>query len=172
MHKHERERRIGKGTGGVGKEVVMGLLERSRKDRKEKSQVIAIHVEDQKTDTLDAKVRQNVRKGSEVFTDALSAYRELAPNFFHEFVDYAERYVDGQVHTNGMENFWSLLKRGIKGTYVSVEPFHLFRYLDEQVFRFNKRGTDDAARFRMALAGTSGRHLTYRELTGRHDALT
>ena len=81
-------------------------------------------------------------------------------------MDHAEKYVDGQIHTNGCENFWSLLKRAIKGTYVSVEPFHLFRYLDEQSFRFNERSLDDAGRFLLALVGIINRRLTYKALTG------
>lgn len=67
----------------------------------------------------------------------------LAQEYAHTVIDYAEKYVDGKVHTNGLENFWSLLKRGINGAYVSVEPFHLFRYLDEQVFRYENRATRD-----------------------------
>lgn len=170
MHKVRKDRKAkgGKWTGGTGKELVMGFLERSAKDRK--SQVHAVHVPSQRRWTLHAKVREKVEEGAEVYTDSLASYDRLNEEFKHQFVNHAESYVNGQVHTNGMENFWSLLKRGIKGTYVSVEPFHLFRYLDEQVFRFNKRGTDDAARFRMALTGTSGRHLTYKQLTGRTDA--
>ena len=78
-------------------------------------------------------------------------------------------YVDGKVHTNGLENFWSLFKRGIHGTYVSVEPLHLFRYLDEETFRFNNRSEElgDAGRFRLALAHIVGKRLTYDELTGK-----
>ena len=93
-------------------------------------------------------------------------------NFSHKTIDHAERYVDGQVHTNGLENFWSLLKRGLKGTYVNVEPFHLFRYLDEQVFRYNNRAKKDhfigdGDRFQMAMRHIAGRRITYQELTGK-----
>lgn len=84
-------------------------------------------------------------------------------------VDHAERYVDGNVHTNGPENFWALLKRSIKGTYVSVEPFHLFRYLDEQCFRFNSRKATDVTRFSEMLGRLAGRRLTYAALTGALD---
>ena len=84
----------------------------------------------------------------------------------HFVIDHAEKYADGQVHTNGLENFWSLLKRAIRGTYVSVEPFHLFRYLDEQCYRFNRRKLDDAGRFFLALFGVCDRRLTYKTLTG------
>lgn len=86
--------------------------------------------------------------------------------YVHHVIDHAEAYADGQVHTNGLENFWSLLKRAIKGTYVSVEPFHLFRYLDEQAFRFNERGGSDASRFALALKGIMGKRLTYAALIG------
>ena len=90
----------------------------------------------------------------------------LANEYTHEMIDHAESYVRGKVHTNGIENFWSLLKRAIKGTYVSVEPFHLKRYLDEEVFRFNNRKTDDAGRFRHASGSIFGKRITYAELTG------
>jgi transposase-like protein len=114
-----------------------------------------------------AEVRKNVESGSEVHTDALAAYRGLDAEYIHNVVDHAERYVDGHVHTNGLENFWSLLKRGIKGTYVSVEPYHLFRYLDEQAFRFNERGGEDRDRFAKTLGSVTGRRVTYSELTGK-----
>lgn len=74
--------------------------------------------------------------------------------------------MDGQIHTNGLENFWSLLKRAIKGTYVSVEPFHLFRYLDEQTFRFNNRKNTDRGRFMLAMDKILDKRLTYTQLTG------
>ena len=99
-------------------------------------------------------------------TDAHKSYRELADEYFHQFVDHAEEYVRGNVHTNGMENFWTLLKRSIKGTYVSVEPFHLFRCLDEQSFRFNERHRKDADRFIKTVKRVAGKRLTYDELTG------
>ena len=83
-----------------------------------------------------------------VYTDNASGYDRLFELYAHEFVNHAECYVDGRVHTNGLENFWSLFKRNLRGTYVSVEPFHLFRYLDEQVFRFNNRGPEES-RFRL-----------------------
>src|SRR6202034_1794762 len=112
-------------------------------------------------------VFEYVIKGSEVFTDALPSYRGLKAEFDHAVVDHAETYVDGKVHTNGLENFWCLLKRTIKGTYVSVEPFHLFRYLDEQAFRFNERKDKegDKGRFQKAIAGIIGRRLTWAKLT-------
>ena len=96
-------------------------------------------VADRKRSALQAAVKEHVEAGAALYSDALQSYDGLAQEYAHKVIDHAEKYVDGQVHTNGLENFWSLLKRGISGTYVSVEPFHLFRYLDEQVFRYNNR---------------------------------
>ena len=115
---------------------------------------------------MHAEVRAAVVPGSTLFTDAAAGYRGLSDEFKHEVVDHAVEYVRGHVHVNGMENFWSLLKRGLKGTYVSVEPFHLFRYLDEQVFRFNAREGTDSDRFKTVLLWVAGLRLTYNELTG------
>src|SRR5216683_594186 len=102
--------------------------------------------------------------------DELASYTGLEKDYVHQFVNHAERYVEGNVHTNGIENFWSLLKRGLKGTYVSVEPFHLFRYLDEQAFRYNERKGTDATRFIEAAGSAFGKRLTYKELTGKDPA--
>ena len=159
MHKSKKAEKI-TGTGGSGKVAVMGLLERHGKVRTK-------IVPDTKTRTLQVEVKENVVPGSELHTDALSAYRGLDAEYVHNVVDHAERYVNGHVHTNGLENFWSLLKRGIKGTYVSVEPYHLFRYLGEQAFRFNEREGVDGERFQKTLGGVAGRRLTYSELTGK-----
>lgn len=112
-------------------------------------------------------MNSHVEQGSELFTDGWKGYSGLHANYIHQVIDHAEKYVDGQIHTNGIENFWSLLKRGIKGTYVSVEPFHLFRYLDEQAFRFNARKGKDADRFIETVKQIAGRRLTYEELTGK-----
>ncbi len=158
MHADKRKEKIA-GRGMSGKVAVMGLLERHGKVRTK-------IVPDTKSGTLQVEVRENVKPGSEVHTDALRSYRGLNPEYVHNVVDHAERYVDGHVHTNGLENFWSLLKRGIKGTYVSVEPYHLFRYLDEQAFRFNEREGKDADRFGRALGSVAGKRLTYSELIG------
>ena len=100
-----------------------------------------------KKNALQAEVRKHVEAGAALYTDALLSYEGLAGEYAHQVVDHAVKYVDGNVHTNGLENFWSLLKRGINGTYVSVEPFHLFRYLDEQSFRYNNRKLTDGERF-------------------------
>ena len=122
-----------------------------------------------KKKALHAHVREHVEPGAEVFTDALKSYEGLSAEYVHQVVDHAVEYVKGHVHTNGLENFWSLLKRTLKGTYVSIEPFHLFRYLDEQSFRFNERKNEqgDGGRFKSVVKGCAGKRLTYREVTGK-----
>jgi transposase-like protein len=167
MHKHKRAEKI-TGTGGAGKTAVMGLLERH--SDKGKSKVRACVVADRKGDTLKPIVREHVEAGSNVYTDALPAYNGLSAEFVHDFVDHAECYVNGAVHTNGLENFWALFKRCIKGTHVSVEPFHLFRYLDAEAFRFNCRLLDDGERFALVAGLLSGKRLTYKALTGALEA--
>jgi len=159
MHRSEHSRKI-TGTGGKGKVAVMGLLERDGKVR-------AKVINDATQLTLHAEVRSNVEPGAELFTDGWKGYSGLHQEYIHGVIDHAEKYVDGQIHTNGIENFWSLLKRGIKGTYVSVEPFHLFRYLDEQTFRFNERKGKDADRFMKTVRQVAGKRLTFDELTGK-----
>jgi transposase-like protein len=159
MHVSERKRRI-TGTGTKDKTAVMGILERGGKVR-------ATVVPNRRKGTLQAEVRKHVEAGAALYTDALLSYEGLAGEYVHQVVDHAVQYVDGRVHTNGLENFWSLLKRGISGTYVSVEPFHLFRYLDEQAFRFNNRKATDADRFNMALKGVVGKRVTFEQLTGK-----
>ncbi|MGD0631216.1 MAG: IS1595 family transposase [Terracidiphilus sp.] len=159
MHVSKRERRI-TGTGGKDKTAVMGLLERGGNVR---TKVIS----SRKKKELHAEVKKHVEAGAALYTDALMSYRGLEKEFVHQVVDHAVEYVNGRVHTNGLENFWSLLKRGINGTYVSIEPFHLFRYLDEQSFRFNNRKLTDAERFNIATMGMVGKRLTYAELTGK-----
>ena len=165
MHKGKRERVI-KGTGGKGKVAVMGLLERHSKNGH--STVRVSVVSDNRKATLQAKVRENVRGRANIYTDELLSYDGLGDNYAHNVINHAEAYVDGQIHTNGCENFWSLLKRALKGTYVSVEPFHLFRYLDEQAYRFNNRKMTDGARFLEAAASVFGKRLTFAALTGKH----
>jgi transposase-like protein len=162
MPKHPRAAKI-HGTGGMDKSAVMGLLERHGPDGH--SRVRVKPIANRKKKTLTAEVRQHVEPGSNLYTDALASYEGLS-EFEHGVIDHAESYVRGKVHTNGLENFWSLLKRGIKGTYVSVEPFHLFRYLDEQAFRFNKRKGTDRTRFVAALRAILDKRLTYKALTG------
>jgi transposase-like protein len=159
MHADKRKAKI-TGRGASGKAIVVGTLERD-------GQVRAGVVEDRDAETLQGYVNAHVERGSILFSDAFTAYEGLSSDFVHQVVNHAERYVDGQIHTNGIENFWSLLKRGLKGTYVSVQPFHLFRYVDEQAFRFNNRKADDAERFLKACESMSGRRLTYNKLTGK-----
>jgi transposase-like protein len=161
MHKGRREAKI-TGTGGAGKTAVMGLLERHGENGH--SKVRAKVVPNVRRKSLSPEVRENVVEGSEVFTDALKSYADLSDAYTHQVIDHAESYVNGKIHTNGLENFWSLLKRSIKGTYVSVEPFHLFRYLDEQTFRFNNRKLTDGMRFLQAASGIIGKRLTYSAL--------
>jgi transposase-like protein len=163
MHKGKRKLKI-TGTGGMGKIAVMGLLERHGEDGH--STVKAKVVPNVKKKTMAPEVRLHVEQGSELFTDSLQSYADLGTEYVHGVINHAEKYVEGKIHTNGMENFWSLLKRGLKGTYVSVEPFHLFRYLDEQTFRFNNREMTDGERFLRAAKGIIGKRLTYSELTG------
>lgn len=160
MHVSERKRRI-TATGTKDKTAVMGILERGGKVR-------TTVVSSRRKAVLQEEVRKHVTAGAALYTDALLSYEGLASDYAHQVVDHATQYVDGRVHTNGLENFWSLLKRGISGTYVSVEPFHLFRYLDEQMFRFNNRkDLDDAGRFDLAVSQILGKRLTFAELTGK-----
>ena len=119
-------------------------------------------------------MREHVEAGSALFSDELKSYEGLSGEYAHQVINHAETYVNGQVHTNGMENLWSLLKR-VSGTYVSVEPFHLFRYVDEQPFRFNTRldadgeKLSDADRFSLVVPQIVGKRLMYRDLIGESD---
>jgi transposase-like protein len=158
MHADKRATKI-TGTGGKDKTAVMGILERGGK-------VITKVVPNTKKKALQSEIRNHVLAGSALFTDSLKSYDGLN-EFQHEVVDHAVEYVRGEVHTNGMENFWSLLKRGLKGTYVSVEPFHLFRYLDEQGFRYNNRKMTDADRLDICVRQIVGKRLTFNQLTGK-----
>jgi transposase-like protein len=163
MHKNKRAKVAQRGASG--KAIVVGVLERG-------GHVRAEVVGDRERQNVQAVVRQHVEPGSQLSTDEWSAYFGLAPEYAHKIINHADSYVDGQVHTNGLENFWSLLKRGLKGTYVSVEPFHLYRYLDEQIFRYNNRATkkhfiSDNQRFQMVMNRVSGKRLTYQGLIGR-----
>lgn len=155
-----RRNKYQRGRGGSGKAIVLGMLER-------KGKVVAKVVPNVQRKTLQPEVRQTVQEGSELFTDALHAYTGLDDEYAHQVIDHAEKYVDGKVHTNSLENFWSLFKRCIHGTYVAVEPFHLERYLDEQTFRFNNFRDDDKERFVRVMRSVGGRRLTYRELIGK-----
>jgi ISXO2 transposase-like protein/transposase-like zinc ribbon protein len=171
MHMDVKKRRI-TGTGTKDKTAVMGILERGNKDKGTHSRVRTAVVPDRKKKTLQAEVKASVQAGAALYSDFLLSYEGLDSEYAHQVVDHAVEYVRGKVHTNGLENFWSLLKRGLSGTYVSVEPFHLFRYLDEQTFRYNNRGhskapVNDFERFKMVLSHIAGKRLTYKDVTGK-----
>ncbi len=163
MHKNRKLRAKGAATGMVGKVAVMGLLERHGRVR---TMVVPATTRAE----LQPRVRRHVEFGSALYSDSHPGYDELESEYVRGVINHAEKYVDGQIHTNSMENYWSLLKRGIQGTYISVEPFHLFRYLDEQSFRFNNRKENDAYRFDLAVSQIVGKRLTYSQLTGKSDA--
>jgi len=167
MHRSKRERmsRNGGMQGGSGKAVVMGMLVRGGQAR-------ATVIPDRKHNITEKIVRELVEPGTEVHTDEFQGYYNLKDGYVHKVINHLEGYVKDNVHTNGIENFWSLLKRGLNGTYVAVEPFHLFRYVDEQAFRYNNRATkdnplNDADRFQLALSQIVGKRLTYDQLTGK-----
>jgi len=160
MHKIRRD----KMTGSVDqdKAVVVGFIERGGRVR------TAVVTERRKRN-MQPLIRANVEAGTALYTDSLKSYIGLDQNYKHEVIDHAVEYVRGRVHTNTLENFWSLVKRQLHGTYISVEPYHLFRYLDEQMFRFNNRKkTNDAQRFNLAMSQIGGKRLTYAELTGKN----
>ncbi len=166
MHK-DRKLRYNQ-LGGVhgGKTIVQGILDR------EARQVRAKVIPNVQRETLQTAIMQNVKFGSTVYTDECVGYNGLQSRYMHEVINHATSYVKGRVHTNGIENFWSLLKRGLRGTYVNVEPFHLDRYIDEQVFRYNNRATrgnplNDADRFSLLCSQIVGKRLTYAELTAK-----
>jgi transposase-like protein len=148
------------GTGGAGKVAVMGLLERH-------GEVRTMVVSNTRRKALHGEVSKHVEAGSTVYSDAYRSYNRLEDEFVHNVINHAERYVDGHIHTNGIENFWSLLKRTLGGTYISVEPFHLFRYLDEQAFRFNRRKGTDTDRFLAVVSLITGKRLEYKQLIGQ-----
>jgi transposase-like protein len=168
MHKSKKPKGTGfsgKSVGAMAKTIVVGMLER-------KGNVRAEVVMDRTQVTLHSLIAKHIAPGSTLMTDEHGGYK--GTDFEHEIINHANEYVNGLIHTNGIENFWSLLKRGLNGTYVSVEPFHLFRYIDEQAFRYNNRGgkkrdnrITDMQRFDLALTGSIGKRLTYAEVTGK-----
>lgn len=168
MSRSERAERLAKNQGRknswFGKVAVMGLLERH--GERGKSRVRTFPVEGIRKHAMTERVSKHVQDGASVYTDQLKSYGMLPLYYQHNVINHAEKYADGVVHTNGLENYWSLLKRALRGTYVSVEPFHLFRYLDEQAFRFNERTMSDAQRFVLGLKGILRKRLTYTALTG------
>jgi transposase-like protein len=162
MHKDKRAEKI-HGTGGADKAIVFGMVERNGKVR-------ALHLDSRRGRELQDAIRENIEAGTAIFSDELKSYEGLADDYEHAVINHAVEYVNGNVHTNTIENFWSLLKRGLHGTYISVEPYHLFRYIDEQAFRYNNRkDLDDRGRFTLALSQIVGKRLTYKALTGKDD---
>jgi transposase-like protein len=164
MHKARKKPQ----SGWKGMSPVQGLLERTQRGKASRVKLKVLKTT--RKHEVQGNVREYVLKGSEVFTDALRSYGGLNADYAHQVIDHAVAYAKGHVHTNGLENFWCLLKRTIKGTYVNLEPFHLFRYLDEQAFRFNEREDDDKGRFMKAMAGIVGKSLTFASLTGKDQA--
>lgn len=162
MHAKRREKfgkeATGKKTGSFAKVVVMGLLER---DETGGTEVRTEVIQNIRRKNLDPRVRQNVEKGSTIHTDALPSYESLRDEYIHKTVDHSIAYVRDNVHTNGLENFWSLVKRMLKGTYISVEPWHLHRYMVEQTYRYNTRKWTDRQRFEGVLRMVAGKRLDY-----------
>jgi len=159
MHKKKREEKI-HGRGPQDKAIAFGMVERGGKVR-------ATAVNDRSADELQAHIRECVEAGAAIFSDELKSYQGL-DEYEHAVINHAVEYVNGNTHTNTIENFWALLKRGLHGTYVSVEPYHLFRYIDEQAFRYNNRkDMNDGDRFSAVVSQIAGKRLTYAELTGK-----
>lgn len=159
MHK-DKQIKMKRAEGFFRKAVVIGMLER-------KGEVRTAVINRASTRLIEKAVKENVVPGSNLYSDQLNSYLRVGKEYAHKIINHAETYVKGNVHTNSIENYWSLLKRGIKGTYVSVEPFHLFRYLDEQSFRFNTRKDNDQGRFMTALSQISGKRIEYKALIGQ-----
>ena len=169
MH-HSRREQLPAGRGAVGKTIVHGILQRGNGDDV-LSQVRLNVVKNQKRNTLQYHIKKHVKAGIVVYTDALKSYEGLSTLYVHKMIDHAVTYVEGEVHTNGMENFWSLLKRMLGGTYVSVAPKHITRYCAKEAFRFNERGGSDSARFRTVMKSVRGKRLTYKALTAKTEAI-
>jgi len=159
MHRSKRERVI-TGTGGTDKAIAFGMVERGGRVR-------TFAVPTRRKHELHKHVHENIAAGSALFSDSLKSYDGLSDDYKHAVVDHAVEYANGNVHTNTMENFWSLVKRQLHGTYISVEPFHLFRYLDEQAYRYNARKLTDAERFETVSSQVAGRRLTWDRFIGK-----
>jgi hypothetical protein len=166
MHKSDKRRKNLKGGGSAGKAIVLGILERETEDKPKR--VRATIIPDRTKTVMQENVKPHVESGSQIYSDEAGSYWRMDGEYAHEIINHAEEYVRGNVHTNGLENFWSLLKRSIGGSYVSVEPFHLFRYVDEQAFRYNNRkDMNDSDRFDLAVRQIVGKRLTWAEVTGK-----
>jgi transposase-like protein len=162
MKRDARERKgiTGRGGGGQHKTPVLGMRER------DSGKVRAQVVPNVKGDTLKPLVIEAVKDGATVYTDQWNGYTGLDGRYDHQTINHVEKYVEGRIHTNGIENFWALLKRGLNGTYISVDPAHLFRYIDERVFTYNERDRSDLGRFSTVLGSVAGLRLTYAQVTG------
>jgi len=167
MHRAKREREI-QGRGPIGKSIVQGFLQRNAPDSP--SQVRANVIPNTEQLTIMSELLRHVEDGTIVCTDSALSYSNIAARYIHAVIDHSVAYVSGRIHTNGMENFWSLVKRMIRGTYVHVAPFHLQAYLDEEAWRFNFRKLKDGQRFNEAMKGVVGRRITYRLLCAIDDA--
>jgi transposase-like protein len=167
MHKGKREKIKGgrKASSSTGKTIVQAVMER---DGEIRAQVLENLTLAPRLEFLKA----NADPNAQLMTDEGYDSPQVGAAFAHQFVNHQIEYVRGNVHCNGVENFWALLQRGLSGTYISVEPYHLSAYVDEQAFRYNQRQDDDAGRFEKALSGVTGRRLTYRKLTGKIDMET
>jgi hypothetical protein len=166
MHKSDKRRKGVKGGGSAGKAIVLGILERETEGKPKRVRTTVIP--DRTKTVMQENVRPHVEAGSQIYSDDAGSYWRMDGEYAHEIINHAEEYVRGNVHTNGLENFWSLLKRSIGGSYVSVEPFHLFRYVDEQAFRYNNRkDMTDSDRFDLAVRQILGKRLTWAEVTGK-----
>lgn len=163
MHQTKRDRFNMKGGRIDHKSVVLGMVERQGK-------VKAKVVNDARMRTLQSVLKEHIVEGSTLFTDGHGAYDNLHNTFVRDTINHSVEYVRGNVHTNSIENFWSLLKRTIKGTYVSVEASHLQKYVEEQVFRFNERKGNDSDRFNKITTQLAGKRLTYADLTGKTES--
>jgi transposase-like protein len=161
------DKKLKAGRGGVGKTLVLGILNRAENANKI-SKIRVKVISDRTQDTLHAEIKANVEEGCEVFTDAHKGYDELSEQFKHDFVDHAFKYVKGRVHTNGVEHFWNLFDRTVRGTYIKPEPQHFSPYIDEQAFRFNHRDGNDLTRFLQVMMRVNGKRLTYAQLTRSH----
>jgi hypothetical protein len=166
MHKNDKRRKNLKGGGSAGKAIVLGILQRETEGTPKKVRVTVIP--DRTKTVMQENVRPHVEVGSQISSDDAGYYWRMDDEYVHGIVNHAEAYVNGNVHTNGLENFWSLLKRSIGGSYVSVEPFHLFRYIDEQAYRYNNRkDMNDSDRFDLVVRQILGKRLTWAEVTGK-----
>lgn len=160
MHKAKKAKFGGKRGIAMNKTAVLGMRERG-------GRVVAHVVADTKRHTIHDNVHEYVEKGSTLYSDKLLSYLGLEGDYDHKVIDHMVAYVEGKIHTNGIENFWALLKRSLSGTYVAVRPEHLDAYVTEQVFRYNARHGDDGDRFMEVLGHAPGRRLTWKELTGK-----